>query len=180
MPAGDREPDIVLPMPQPHRVGDFLVRATLGGGLGTGAVAAGGGDGERPEPFGVAAALVIAAGWRWARRWHPALYARWRRQCSPAELWARAEVRASSAVTHAALWHARWCLPGWGTHLPAREDSPREAHARTLYHVADRLQDRAERLWQSPQVAVAVDWVGLALILAVWHEREERFAAYVM
>lgn len=142
-------------------------------------MACGGGDGERLEPFSISAAPVISAGWRWARAWHPGLYAGWRHQSGPGDYWARLTLQASDAMDYASAWHAQWCRAGWGTHLPGREDSPAEAHARRLYATADRLRDREMQLWLSPQVSIVIDFTGLALMVAVYLEREERFAAYL-
>lgn len=174
-----REPVTVVDPPAPHRVGDFLVRAASATGRSTAAAAGrstaaaagevrcGGSD-----TFGVAAACVISAGWRWARTWHPGLYWVGTWPENPAEVWARIELRAGAAVNRAALLHAersrhrRWTTADEATLVRA-------------WQYSDRLQARALELWLSERVQVVVGMTGIALAVAVHEEGEMRFAPYL-
>ena len=44
------------------------------------------------------------------------------------------QIQASDAMDYAREWHARWCRAGWGTHDPARDDSPAPPQRRPERH----------------------------------------------
>lgn len=163
---------MALVCPPAHKVGDFLVRAVASSGR-TGASGSGGEihDGCRgDEPFAIAAALVISAGWHWARRIRPGLYVH--TTANPAEQWARVELAAGTAVNRAAMLHAQRCRE-------LRWTKAQQTAAARAWTESDRLQSRAMGLWVSERVQWVVQCTGLALVFAVHQEREERFRGYV-
>lgn len=159
--------------PPAHRVGDFLVRAVAS----LGRTGASGSSGEihddayrGVEPFAIAAALVMSAGWRWARRVRPRTFCGvW---CNPAERWAYLELAAGTAVNRAAMLEAQRYRDG-------RRGRSRSDLAAAAWREADRLQRRALGLWLSERVQVVVQCTGVALVFAVYQEGEYRFRPYV-